>query len=501
MSYFIGIDVGTSSTKSLLMDGGGRVLGTAQQKYDVDKPNMVSAEQDMEVLWRAACATLKELSERFPKEISQLGGISYSGQMHGLVLVDKDGNPVRKAIIWQDQRSVDQIEKIYSLVPPEQFNRTTLNSLSTGYLVTSLMWVKEHEPAHYDSAALFLLPKDYVRFRMCGTLGTDFSDASATVVMDTSKRAWPWEMVDRLGLRRDLFPACHESREQAGVVTPACAALTGLPAGTPVLYGGGDTLMHEIGTGLISSDCPWVSNIGTSCQVTCVDEKPLYDAQYRINTFCCVKENLWMLMSVGMCGGSAMKWISGILNMPGGFEEMNRMAEAVRPGSDGLVFLPYLSGSRSPDNDPLAKGIFFGLTLDHGRGHLVRSTMEGVVYNLKGAKELLMEITGREPETMICSGGGARGRLFRQMQADAFEKPLYTTVEAEQSCIGAAITAAVGVGYFKSFEEGCGAVVRLSDEVVEPIPENSRIYNEGFAIYKDLYRHNKDLFRRGAGVV
>lgn len=495
MAYFMGIDVGTSSVKSLIMDENGTEIGSASKKYDVLNPRPGYAEQDPEEIWEAAKCTLLELSGRYPEVIKDLKGISYSGQMHGLVLVDKNGKPACNMIIWQDHRSVDQREKIYGLVPFEEFNRTTLNQLSPGYLIMSLMWVKEHAPEIYDRSALFLLPKDYIRYRMCGTLGTDMSDASATVIFDTANRRWPWQVIERLGLRKDLFPECHESREPAGEVTRECAQATGLREGTPILYGGGDTLMHEIGTGLIAEGRPWVSNIGTACQVTCVMERPVFDEQFRTNTFCCVKENLWMLMAVGMCGGSAMKWMQGILKV-NEFEQLNRMAEQVRPGSDGVIFLPYLSGTRCPQNDPLSKGIYLGLSLEHGRNHLVRSTMEGVVYSLRSDLELLKVLTGKDPDTMIASGGGARGKLFLQMQADIFQKALYTTESAEQACIGAAITAAIGAGYFKSFEEACERVVRFQDEVIEPIPENCRIYQEYYEVYREMYDHNKELFWR-----
>lgn len=495
MAYFMGIDVGTSSVKTLIIDGDGTEIGSAARKYDVQKPQMNYAEQDPEEIWEAAKGTLLELSARYPKEIRELKGISFSGQMHGLVLVDRQGKPTCNMIIWQDHRSVDQREKIYSCVPFEEYNRTTLNQLSPGYLIMSLMWVKEHAKEVYDRSALFLLPKDYIRYRMCGTLGTDMTDASATVVFDTAGKCWPWEIVGKLGLRRDLFPECHESTEPAGTVTKACAEECGLREGTPVLYGGGDTLMHEIGCGLIAEGKPWVSNIGTACQVTCVMNRPVFDEQFRTNTFCCVKEDLWMLMAVGMCGGSAMKWMQEILGVST-FEELNRMAEQVRPGSDGVIFLPYLSGTRCPENDPLSKGIYFGLSLDHGRGHLVRSTMEGVVYSLKSDLLLLEELTQKKPETMIASGGGARGKLFLQMQADIFQKAMYTTESAEQSCLGAAMTAAVGVGYFASFEEACERIVRFGDEVIEPIPENSKRYEEYYEVYRNLYDHNKELFWR-----
>lgn len=495
MSYFMGIDVGTSSVKALLMDENGVEVGVSSRKYDVLQPQKNYAEQDPEEIWKATKETLRELTVKYPQIVKNIKGISFSGQMHGLVLIDGYGNPVCNMIIWQDHRSVDQREKIYNLVPEETFNHTTLNQLSPGYLVMSLMWMKEHQPEIYEKADLLLLPKDYIRYKMCGTLGTDISDASATVIFDTANRCWPWEMIEKLQIRKELFPICHESREIAGEITEECAKATGLKEGIPVIYGGGDTLMHEIGTGLIGEACPWVSNIGTACQITCVMEHPVYDSQFRTNTFCCVKESMWMLMAVGMCGGSAMKWMQSILKIDS-FEQLNELAEQTKAGSDGIIFLPYLSGSRCPQNDPLSKGIYFGLSLEHGRNHLIRSTMEGVVYSLRSDLDLLRQLTGKEPDRMIASGGGARGRLFLQMQADIFQKELYLTESAEQACIGAAITAAIGVKHYKSFEEGCDAAVRLKRETIAPDKENSKIYQEYYQIYRDVYESNKELFWR-----
>lgn len=497
MSCFLGIDVGTSSVKSLIIDERGTEIGVASRKYDVLQPHWNYAEQDPEALWQATKETLRELSAAYPDAVARLKGIGFSGQMHGLLLADEAGTPVYPMIIWQDRRSIDQVEQIYDRIGYEAFNRITLNRLSPGYLVTSLMWVKEHAPEVYDRAARFLLPKDYIRFRMCGGFGTDWSDASATVLFDTANRCWPWQLIDDMGLRRDIFPQCHSSWEIAGGVTDRCAAETGLRPGTPVVYGGGDTLMHEIGTGLIDEGCPWVSNIGTACQITCVTRTPVCDPLYRTNTFCCVKDDVWMLMAVGMCGGSAMKWMQSILQVED-FETLNRMAQSVPPGSDGVVFLPYLSGSRCPENDPRSRGIYLGLTLGHGREHLVRSTMEGVVYSLKRDFELLQELTGQDSERIIASGGGARGALFRQMQADIFERPIYVTDSAEQSCLGAAVTAAVGVGEFGSFEEACRGTVRIRPEAVYPVEENLRRYRDGYAVYRELYDRNKELFWKGA---
>lgn len=496
MSNFIGIDVGTSSTKSMLMRADGTIVGSAQQKYDVLMPRVGYNEQDIDCLWDAVCSTLRELSQNYPAEIANVKGIGYSGQMHGLVMLDENGKPIRNCIIWSDQRSVREIDVIHAAIPPAEFNQVTLNQLSTGYMVSSLIWVKNNEPDHFSRMRSLMLPKDYIRLRMTGETGTDMTDASSSVLFDTAAREWAWDFIDRLGVPREVFPPCHESYEIAGALTNEAAAITGLPAGIPVVYGGGDTLMHEVGTSMIGEDRPWVANIGTSCQVSCAMNRPAYDSLFRINTFCHVKEDLWMLMSPNMCGGSAMKWVQK--NVYSGenlsFEDLNQIAEKAAPGCDGLIFLPYLAGARSPDVDPMARGMYMGLTLSHSREHIVRSAMEGVVYSLRNSYETLKDITGKEPQYIIASGGGARGALLLQMEADILNKPVYTTVEAEQSCIGAALTAAVGVGYYKSFDEACDAAVRFNTHVVEPIAQNVAVYNEYFDIYRKLYLHNKPLF-------
>lgn len=494
MTCFLGIDVGTSSVKSILMDMEGTILGIAQRKYDVQKPRADWAEQDADVLWCATKETLRELVQKYPRQAADLAGIGYSGQMHGLILTDESGRPVRPAIIWEDQRSIEEIGEIYRLVPPSVFNAVTMNTLSTGYLASSLMWVMRNEPQNYMRARHILLPKDYIRFKMCGEYGTDMSDASSAVIFDTAERTWANQIISRLGMDMALFPECHESYEIAGMLTEPCARATGLRRGIPVIYGGGDTLMHEVGTGMISPLRPWVANIGTSCQVTCAMNSPLCDDLFRTNTFCHVKEDLWMLMSCNLCGGAAMKWMAKNIFSGLSFGQLDEMAIKAPVGSDGLIFLPYLNGSRSPENDPRAKGMFMGINMSHTGAHFVRSTMEGVVYSLKNCMEVLKSVVHAEPETMIASGGGTRGKLFLQMEADAFNKPIYTTKEAEQSCVGAAATAAVGTGYFSSYEEACAAVVHFSQTPIEPIAEHVRIYEEYFSIYRELYGHNKDLF-------
>lgn len=492
MNYYLGVDIGTSSVKSLLMDAEGRIAGTSQIGYDIIKSSLKYAEQNMEEIWEATRKTIADIVRRYPKEAAKIQGVSYSGQMHGLVMVDKDGNLIRNAIIWADQRSAEEIEKIYQIVGKDAYRNVVLNSLSTGFLISSLVWVMEHEHENYERIHAVMFPKDYIRFRMCGELGTDMSDASSGAIFDTCKRQWAWELIEKLGIRKEIFPECRESSEIAGEVTKDCAAQTGLKAGIKIAYGGGDTLMQGVGNGIIAPGT-LAANIGTSCQLSGGFHEPVYDKEFRTNTFCHVKKDLWLLMGAHLSGGVAMKWLMNQILDMGSFDEMTALAATAPAGSEGLVFLPYLSGERTPHNDPDARGIYFGMTLKHTRAHMIRSTMEGIVFGLRSSVEIFKEL-GIEYHKIIASGGGARGQLFLQMQADIFDCDIYTNQGSEQAGIGAAITAAVACGEYRDYEEACSKLVHMKDEVVSPVRENQKYYEEQFAVYKELYCHNKDLF-------
>ncbi len=496
MNYYLGIDLGTSSTKTLLMDEAGTAVGISQCAYDIIKRRPEEAEQDMELLWEAVKSTLADLKNRFSKEMEAVRCISYSGQMHGLVMVDKAGKPIRRGIIWADQRSKNAIREIYQRVGEDTCRSLVLNSLSTGFLISSLMWVREQEPDNYAKIYRLMLPKDYIRYRMCGEYGTDMSDASGSGAFDTANRRWAWELIDGLEIDRSIFPACGESCEIAGRVTEACARETGLRSGIPVAYGGGDTLMQGVGNGIIG---PGVlsANIGTACQLSGSVESPLFDPQFRTNTFCHVRPGAWLLMGAHLSGGVALKWLMNQVLEMDSYEAMTALAERVPAGSEGLICLPYLSGERTPWNDPDARGIYLGMTLKHTKAHLIRSTMEGIVFGLGTSAEILREL-GVSWDRVIASGGGARGELFLQMQADILDCEIYTNEGQEQACMGAAITAAVARGEYADYKEACGRIVRLRDRTVLPDRENQKRCGEAFAMYRELYARNQDLLHRAA---
>ena len=318
MRYFMGIDLGTSSVKALIMDERGGIIGGAQQGYDIRKERIEYAEQNVDMLWEATRKVIAGAIDAAPVGSEEIAAIGYSGQMHGLVMVDRDGQPIRDAIIWADQRSASAIEEIYGIIPRDEYQSVSLNALSTGFLVSSLMWVKEHEPRNFEKTAKVMLPKDYLRLKMCGQYGTDASDASSAAIFDTAKRDWAWDFIDRLGFPREIFPPCHEAFEIAGEVTASCAAETGLRLGTTVVYGGGDTPMQGVGNGLIGPGT-LTANIGTACQLAEILDAPRHDALYRTNTFCHICDSTWMLMGAHLSGGVALKWLRDkVLMMPSG---------------------------------------------------------------------------------------------------------------------------------------------------------------------------------------
>lgn len=492
MVCFAGIDIGTSSVRTVAVDERGRMLASGQCEYDIIKPELNQAEQDMDKLWEATVKSIRMMLSQGSVSKDDIRGIGYSGQMHGLVAVDRNFKPIRNAIIWADQRTEKEIFAIYEKIPEEEFGTVYLNRLSAGFALPSLMWIKEHEPENYEKIDKIFCPKDYIRLKMCGNIGTDASDASSTGMWDMKKRDWAYGLLGRLDVPASILPESHEACEAAGKVTAECARASGLKEGTAVIYGGGDSLMMELGNGMIK-DGFMASTIGTACHLTCALESPVYDSLFRTNTWCHAGKKLWSIMGAHLSGGVALKWLKDNILSLGSFDEMNKYAAKIPAGSEGLLFLPYLNGERTPHNDANAKAVYLGMTLKHTKEHLIRSTMEGIVYSMKESYEILKSL-GIAGNRIIISGGGAKSPVLRQIQADMYNCPVYTNRETEQASLGAAITAAVGCGYFKDYEEACRSMVRLNDKVTEPDAGHVKIYNEEFQRFKEIYRANKKLF-------
>lgn len=490
MKHLLGIDIGTSGVKALLMSETGETVGISQREYGIEKSQPSYAEQSMEEIWTATISAIRELVSRYPQK--SVYAVGFSGQMHGLVMLDKNGKEVRNTIIWADQRSKQSIERIYDVIGRDKYRSVSLNSLSTGFLISSLMWVKENEPKHFEHIDKVMLPKDYIRYQICGEIGTDMSDASSTAIFDTAKRTWAYDFIDCLGLKRSLFPDCFESQEIAGGVSRECSALTGLPEGIAVVYGGGDTPIQALGNGMQREET-LISNIGTASQLLTVSHRPVYDRAFRTNTFCHVLPESWLVMGANLSGGIALKWLKDQVLGAASYDEMTSLAAQSKPGSNGVFFLPYLNGERTPWNDPDSKAIFFGLGLHNEKRDMIRAVMEGIIYAQKSSLEILKEM-GLQFRRVIASGGGAKSRLFRQIIADQLDCEVVTNTVSEQACVGAAIVSGIGSGVYRNYSEACDTVIRFTEEVIEPVRENREIYREGYELYKELYPYNKDLF-------
>jgi len=489
----MGIDLGTSSVKVIIMDVEGNIVGMGQEDYDVQTPAAGYAEQDIELLWEATVRTIKQALTNGAVQPSDIKSIGFSGQMHGLVLLDKQMKPIRPAIIWADQRTKQQIDDIYSIVGIDELKKRTLNSLSTGFFICSLMWVRDNEPENYNKAYKAVLPKDYIRYKMCGEIATDATDASASLAFDTAKRCWAFDIIEKIGINPGLFPKHGEAYQIAGTVTKKCEEETGLCCNTPVVYGGGDSLMHSVGNGIIK---PGIisANIGTAGQLSSAVNSPVFDSQYRTNTFCHAKEDLWIIFGGHLNGGIVLKWLRNNYFPHLTYKDFDAVANEIPAGSEGALFLPYLSGERTPYQDPFAKGIFFGMTLRHSYKHMVRAIMEGVAMSLRLSLEIFKEL-GLPIERVVASGGGAKSDVWLQMQADIFNTDIYTVSGKEEACTGAAIVAGVGVNIYDSIEQACSSIVKYNPKVTHPNPGNVKVYDEAFEKFKLLYMNNKNLFK------
>lgn len=492
MRYVAGIDLGTSSTKTVIMDLEGRIAGIGHGSYEIQIPVMSYAEQDPRQWWEAVKRSIGEACANAKLSPSMIEGIGFSGQMHGLVALDENKKPVGPAVIHLDQRSAVELPRIRQLAG-DLMTEELLNVPSAGMMISTLYWMKERWPEKYGKIRYVMSPKDYIRFCLCGEIGTECTDAGATLAFSVKQRKWCSALFDRLGIRKDIWPKVYESYEVAGYVSAPTARETGLSERTALVYGAGDSMAALTGNGVIEKGI-MACNIGTSSQLAVVADVPVFDRQLRIQTWCHTVAGRWVVQSGTLNGGSTLSWLRDkILKSKKSFGELDREAGSVSAGADGLFFIPYLAGERTPYNDPYARGIYFGLGMKHEQAHLVRATMEGVLFNLRECLDILDEMQVSR-ERLIASGGAARGATWKHIQADILNMPVYTTNVEEEACQGAAILAAVGIGAYKSVQEACQAIVTMGDEVVEPTAEHVRIYQEKQEMFRELYFKVKDLY-------
>ena len=439
----VGVDVSTTATKAIVVDESGRVLGSASNPHTVQAPHPQWSEQDPAEWVTAADASIASALEQAGRP--PIAGVGLTGQMHGLVLLDAQGRPVRPAILWNDQRTAAECDEIRARVGRRRLIEITGNDALTGFTAPKVLWVRSHEPDHWSEAATLLLPKDYVRLALTGVAAMDRAGGSGTQLFDLGRRTWSPELLDLLELDPTMFPPTHEGPEVTGTITTEAAARTGLAAGTPVMAGGGDQAAAAVGVGALRAGTLSVS-LGTSGVVFAPLAEYAVEPDGRLHAFCHAVPDRWHFMGVMLSAAGSLQWFRDTFLPEAGFDEVTELAAGAPPGVDGLLFLPYLTGERTPHSDPLARGAFVGLTTRHGLAHLARAVLEGVAMGLRDALTLVRKAVPDVDEVRI-TGGGARSPLWRQIVADALESPLSLLEESEGAAYGAALLSAVGAGW------------------------------------------------------
>jgi xylulokinase len=492
-SYLLGIDVGTTGAKALLIDRAGQVVTSATAEYPMFTPRPLWTEQDPADWWAATAESIRQVLAEAEIEAGQVAGVGLTGQMHGLVMLDAQGEVLRPCIMWNDQRTAAQCAAITREVGAANVLRLTGNPVLPGFTAPKIAWVREHEPEVYRRAAKVLLPKDYVRYRLTGGFFSEVSDASGTSLFDVGQRCWSDEMLAAVGVPRAWLPEVTESPVVSARVSRAAAGETGLLAGTPVAGGGGDQAAQAVGTGIVAEGTVSVT-IGTSGVVFAASEAYRVEPEGRLHAFCHAVPGTWHLMGVMLSAGGSFRWYRDALGdlervraREAGLDPYDLLTEAaaeVAPGCEGLLFLPYLTGERTPYPDPNARGVFFGLTLRHGKAHLTRAVLEGVSYGLRDSLELMRGL-GLSIEQVRASGGGALSPLWRQILADVFDAEIATVNVTEGAAYGAALLAAVGAGVYGSVAEACQAVVQVTGST-RPGPA-APVYADYYPRYRALY--------------
>jgi xylulokinase len=508
MSYVMGIDVGTTGTRAVIVRPDGHVVAGATGDHhpmQMLKPGW--AEQDPANWWEATVHAVRAALEASGLKGSDIAAVGLSGQMHGVVLLDKTHAVLRPSLIWCDQRSQAQCDWITSQVGADRLIQLVSNPALTGFSAPKMLWVRDNEPKTFERVAHFLLPKDFVRYRLTGEFATDVSDASGTLLFDVTNRRWSKEMLSALGIDAKILPRAYESPEITGEITVETALITGLKTGTPVVGGGGDQASSAVGNGIVLPGLT-SATLGTSGVIFAYTDAPKLDPRGRIHTFCHAVPGKWHVMGVTQGAGLSLRWFrdnfgaaevlyAGRIGVDV-YELILREAEKVPPGSDGLLFLPYLMGERTPVLDPQARGMWFGLTAAHTRGHMIRAILEGVAFSLRDSLEIFneLEIPVRE---ILASGGGSRGFLWRQIQADIYGKDLVTLHTSEGSAFGAALLAGVGAKVYNSVEESARQAIQVKERL-SPRRADVEIYGRYYQVYRNLYGAVQPLIHQLAGL-
>ena len=499
MSVFLGIDVGTSGTKTLAVRGDGTVLATATADYPLDSPKPGWSEQDPAHWADAAVSTVRELVDGGKFDAADVKGIGLSGQMHGSVFLDADGAVVRPALLWNDQRTAKQCEDITEAAGGRgELIRMVANPALTGFTAPKILWLRDEEPDNFARLKYVLLPKDYVRYRLTGTLATEVSDASGTLLLDVANRRWSTELLGKLDLDPALLPPVHESTEVTSELSADAAKATGLRAGVPLVGGGGDQAAGAVGNGIVKTGVVSAA-LGTSGVVFAHSDNMQVDPAGRAHTFCHAVPGRWHVMGVVLSAAGSLQWFRDkVCPETEDFDAITAAAADVPAGCEGLYFLPYLSGERTPHADPHARGAWVGLSLRTDRAAMGRAVLEGATYAMRDSLEIVRELNIPVGEIRL-SGGGAKSDFWRQLQADVYDQPCALTNAAEGPAYGAALLAMAGTGEYENVEAACEAAITVTDRVA-PDPRTAETYEKLYPGYAALYQALKPRFAAAAEI-
>jgi len=492
MSYLIGIDVSTTATKALLIDEKGNVISVASTGYSFETPYPLWSEQDPVLWWDGTINSISDLICTTGIDTKLINGIGLTGQMHGLVILDNAGNVLRPSILWNDQRTSDECDEIRKTIGKERLIRITGNDALTGFTAPKILWVRNNEPDLYNKIGHVLLPKDYVRFRLTDTFTADKAGSAGMLLMDLQSRDWSGSVLDELNIPRSWMPKTFEGPAITGVITKEAARATGLPEGIPVVAGGGDQSAQAVGVGAVSEGIVALT-LGTSGVVFASVNSPFVEPQGRLHAFCHAVPDRWHLMGVMLSAAGSLQWHRDTFTPGLSFEDLLTPVETIPPGSEGLLFLPYLSGERTPHPDPLARGAFVGLTVRHNLDHLTRAVLEGVAFGLRDGFEL-MKNAGLSAITQVrVSGGGARSHLWRQIIADIMGTELVTVNTTEGAAYGAALLAGVGSGIWPDVDTACASTITITGttECSSSVAQYNRLYQT----YRDVYPALRPTFQ------
>ena len=497
MPYMLGLDIGTSGAKAVVVADDGTVVATGTSSYPVSRPHPLWSEQDPADWWTGSREALRSALARSGVPSGEIVGLGLTGQMHGAVFLDDADDVIRPAILWNDGRTAEQCAEIERRVGSERLLAIAGNPALTGFQAPKVLWLRQHEPDAYARVRRLLLPKDYIRLLLTGDAATDASDASGTLLLDLAARDWSDEILAALDIPRGWLPAVHEGPDETGTLRAEVARELGLPEGLPVVAGGGDNAAAAVGTGIIREGFV-SSSVGTSGVIFAHTDRFIPDPSGRLHAFCHAVPGKYHLMGVTLAAGGSMQWWRETLDDGSGFDEMATAAATIPPGAEGLLFLPYLMGERTPHRDPLARGAFFGLTGRHTKAHMTRALMEGVVFSLRESVDIMREL-GVAMDHARATGGGARDTLWRELQADIYRMPVHRTTTEEGPAYGAALLAGVGTGLFEDVDAAAEQVT-LAPGRIEPNPERAGRYDTMFRMYRSLYASTRDVMHGLSGL-